>query len=292
MKVFSPKISRTAAYLAFVILFVIYMINADRVYYALSGVSHAVKLPDDFRLPAAGNLLFSYIGEDFVVNNPFEEGKIVLGRSVRLANERGNGQLRVYLRSTDAVYEVIENRRSFWAPSRNRLRNIFISTSGLKDGIYQLGLYLSDDDGVRAAWTGSLFERVNGGPVVYIARPIAPVTARMSEGLRFSIERIGQEKEAILLRGWAVLENKDMDDYHAYLKIEDSRGVSQTFYAPLYTRVDIASRYNDPRAANSGFRIRVSRRDLGPGRHSIKVLLRHRKTGEAVESVQTEIKDF
>jgi hypothetical protein len=292
MKGFSLKSSRTAACLAFVILFVIYMINADSVYYALSGVSHAVKLTADFRLPVGGNLPFSYIGDDFLVNNPFEEGKIVLGRSVRVANERGNAQLRVYLRSTDAVYEVTENRRSFWAPSRNRLRNIFISTSGLKDGIYQLGLYLSDDNGVRAAWTGSLFERVDGGPAVYIAGPIAPITARMSEGLRFSIERIGQEKEVILLRGWAVLENKDMNDYLAYLKIEDSRGVSQTFYAPLYTRMNMASRHNDPRAANSGFRIRISRRDLGPGRHSIKVVVRHRKTGEAVESAQTEIINF
>lgn len=292
MKGLSAKNSRLVAYLSLLILFITYLINADRVYFALSGQSHAVKMSADFRLPAIADLQFIYGGNDFLVNNPFEEGRFFLGRLLRVANKRGNAQLRVFMRSTDALYEVIENRSSFWAASGTRLGNFFISTSGLKDGVYQLGLFLSDDEGPRLAWTPSLFERVDGGPVVYLARPIAPVAARMSEGLRFSIERIGKGQEDILFRGWAVLENSDMSDYNAYLKIENSLGICKTFYAPLYTRMDIASLQNDPRAANSGFRIKVSRGELAPGSYSIKVVVKHRKTGEAVESAQTEIKDF
>jgi hypothetical protein len=289
---FSAKSPRTVAYLLFVILFVIYMLNADSVYYALSGKPHAVKLPDDFRLPAKGNLQFLYFGNDFLFNNQFEEGKIFLRRSVRVATAGGNAQFRVFMRSTDALYEVIENRRSFWAPSRRHLMNFFISTSGLEDGIYQLGLFLSDDEGVRVAWTATFFERLDGGPVVYMARPVALVAARMSEGLKFSIERVSKEKESIVFRGWAVLENMDMNDYNAYIKVEDSHGVSKTFYAPLYTRMDIASIHNDPRAANSGFRIRVPRGELAPGNHSIRVVVKHRKAGETVESAQTVTKNF
>jgi coenzyme F420-reducing hydrogenase delta subunit len=37
------------------------------------------------------------------------------------------------------------------------------------------------------------------------------------------LEKIGLEKEAILFRGWAVLADRDMEDYDAYLKVEDSR---------------------------------------------------------------------
>ena len=292
MKGFSAKSSRLIAYLSLVILFITYLINADRVYYALSGQSHAVKISADFRLPAIADLPFFYGGNDFLVNNQFEEGRLFLGRSLRVTNERGNAQLRVFMRSTDALYEVIENRSSFWAASRKHLGNFFISTSGLEDGIYQLGLFLSDAEGSGLAWTPSIFERVDGGPVIYLARPIAPVAARTSEGLKFSIERIGKEEEAILFRGWAVLENSDMSVYNAYLKIEDSRGVCKTFYAPLYTRMDIASLQNDPRAANSGFRIKISRGELTPGSYSIKVVVKHRKTGEAVESAKTEIIKF
>jgi hypothetical protein len=289
---FSEKSSRTAAYLLFVILFVTYVLNADSVYYALSGKSHAVKLPHDILLHAKGDLQFLHGGDHSLVNNQFEEGKVFRGRSIRVANASGKAQLRVFIRSTDALYEVIENRRSFWAQSRKRVVNFFISTSGLEDGIYQLGLYLSDDEGVRVAWTDSFFERVDGGPVDYMARPVAPVPARISEDLKFSIERLGKAKESIVFRGWAVLENIEMNDYNAYIKIEDSHGVSKTFYAPLYTRMDIASMYDDPRAANSGFRIKVPRGEFAPGNHAIKVVVKHRKTGETVESVQTETKNF
>jgi hypothetical protein len=292
MKGFSAKSLRTAAYLTFVALFAVYLIHADRVYYLLSGKPHAVKRPDDLRLPAQGDIQFLNIKGDFLVNNAFEEGAIFLGRSVRVANERAKAQLRVFMRSADSLYEVVQNRGPFLAESRKRLVNFFISTSGLEDGVYQLGLLLSDDEGVRFAWIASYFERLDGGPVVYLARPVAPVAARISESLKFDIERIGKEKEAILVRGWAVLENADMNDYNAYLKIEDSRSVSKTFYAPLCTRMDIASRHNDPRAASSGFRITIPRHELAAGNHSLKAVVQHRQTGEAIESAKTEIKNF
>jgi hypothetical protein len=292
MKLFSGRGPIAAAYLVLVILFAVYLRNADRVYYALSGQPHAVKLPDDFRLPDKGYIQFFNVGSDFLVNTAFEEGKIFLGRSVRVLNERGGAQLRVFLRSADALYEVVEKRPSFWVESRKRLTNFFIPTSGLKDGVYQLGLFLSDDHGARFAWIASFFEKRAGGPVVYTARPVASVTGRTSDALKFHIGKIEKEEKAILFQGWAVLENADMSDYNAFLKIEDSRGAAQTYCAPLYTRMNMASRYHDPRAADSGFRIKVTRDALAPGTHSIKVVVRHRKTGEVVESAQTEIKDF
>jgi hypothetical protein len=258
----------------------------------LTGKSRAVKLPDDFLLPDKGVIRFFDTGQDFLVNNPFEEGKLLLGRTVRVANERGGAQLRVFLRSPDALFEVADKRHLLWVEPGKRLADFFIPTSGLETGVYQLGLLLSDDEGVRFAWIASFFEKRAGGPVSYTARPVASVTGKTSEGLKFHIGKTDKKEKTVLLQGWAVLENADLNDYSAFLKIEDSRGVSKTFYAPLYTRMGVASRYNDPRAANSGFRIKVSLDQLAPGRHSIKVLVRHRNTGEAFESAQSEIKNF
>jgi len=289
---FSDKRSRTAAYLLFVILFITYVLNADSVYYALSGKSYAVKLRHDFSLQAKGDPRLLLVFDYSPVNNKFEEGKLFRAQFVRVANASGNAQLRAFIRSTDALYEVIENRRSFWADSKKRAVNVFVSTSGLENDIYQLGLYLSDDEGVRVVWTDVFFERVDGGPVEYSARPVATVPARISGDLKFGVERLGKEKESIVFQGWAVLENIEMNDYNAYIKIEDPDGVSKTFYAPLYTRMDIASMYDDPRAANSGFRIKVPRGEFAPGNHAIKVVVKHRKTGDTIESVQTEKRDF
>ena len=292
MKAFTSKRPITAVYLGLVLLFAVYLGNADRVYYALSGKSHAVKLPDDFLLPDKGVIRFFDTGKDFLVNNRFEEGKLLLGRTVPVANERGGAQLWVFLRSPDALFEVTDKRHLLWVEPGKSLVDFFIPTSGLEAGVYQLGLLLSDDEGVRFAWIASFFEKRAGGPVSYTARPVASVIGKTSESLKFHIGKMGKEEKAVLLQGWAVLENADMNDYSGFLKIEDSRGVSKTFYAPLYTRIGVASRYNDPRAANSGFRIKLSLDQLAPGRHSIKVLVRHRKTGEAFESAQNEIKNF
>ncbi len=290
--VFSVKQARPVAYLLFIIVFVTYMLNADRVYNTLSGKSYAVKLPDNFLLYAKGDLQMVAVFDYSPVNNKFEEGKGLRGEFVKVANKSGNAKIRVFFRSFDALYEVIDNRRSFWAHSIKIAVNFFTSTSGLENGIYQIGLYLSDDEGERFVWMDSFFERAAGGPAEYVARPIAPIPARVSENLKFVIERIDKENKEFVFQGWTVLDNREMNDYNAYLTIKDSDGISKTFYAPLYTRMDIGSMYNDPRAANSGFRFKVRQNEFAPGKHVIKVGIKSRKTGGAVESVQTETRNF
>jgi hypothetical protein len=285
---FSEKRVIMAVWLFFVGFFIISMFNADRVYHALSGKSYAVKLPADLPLHANGDLQMSDVFDYTPVNNKFEEGKGLRGQFITVANESGNAKVRVFLRSPDALYEVIENRRSFWAHSTKIAVNFFASTSGLENGIYNVGLYLSDDEGERFVWMNSLFEKVAGGPVEYIARPVALAPNGVSKDLKFAIEQIYNDNKEFVFQGWAVLENAEMSNYNAYITIKDSDDVSKTFYAPLFTRMDVASIYEDTRAANSGFRIKVPQYEFVPGKHNIKVIIKSRKTGEVIESVQTE----
>ena len=56
--------------------------------------------------------------------------------------------------------------------------------------------------------------------------------------------------------------------------------------------MDIASLYEDIRAANSGFQIKIPQDEFTPGKHVIKVILKSRKTGEVLESEQAETRNF
>ena len=102
------------------------------------------------------------------------------------------------------------------------------------------------------------------------------------------VEKIDKDKEGFVIEGWAVLDHAEMDDYNAYLSFEDSNAVSKVFYAPLFTRMDIAAMYEDVRAANSGFHVRIPRGEFAPGTYRINVALDSRKTGEVIESLQAE----
>jgi len=293
MMVFSENSFKMAAWLFFFMFFLVYMFNADRVYHGLSGKPYVSKLPDDFPLHVRGDLNMQYVFDPAPVNNKFEEGKGFSGGFASIANKSGNAKVRVFFRSTEALYEVIKNRRSFWVNALNFFAlNFLVSTSGLDNGMYQIGIYLLDDDGERFAWMNSFFEKAAGGPVEYIARPVAVAPTGVSKDLNFAIEPIGKDSKNLILQGWAVLDNAEMNDYSAYIEIKDSKNVVEAFYAPLFTRMDIASLYEDIRAANCGFQIKIPQDEFSPGKHVIKVILKSRKTCEVLESVQAETRNF
>ncbi len=275
-------------YLLFVAVFLTYIFSANRVHNILGGKYYAARLSDNVSPRASGNIEMISIYDYPPVNNRYEEGKGFRGEFLEIANRSGNARIRVFLRSSIAIYEVISNRRSFWAHSRKIAINFFTSTSGLEKGIYQVGVYLSDDSGERFIWMDSFFQKAVGGPAEYVARPIAPIPAKESENLHFAIERIEKNNNEYVIQGWIVLDNREMNDFSAYLIFKDFGGVSKTFYAPLYTRMDIASLYADACAANSGFRIRIPQSDITPGNYEIRVELKSRKKDEAVKSVMTD----
>ena len=258
------------------------------VYFMLSGKSYLEKIPGGNLLFPRDTLQMLSVVDHPPVNNPFEEGKGFRGEFVGFENKKGYTKVCVFFRSTDALFELIENRRSFWERSEKSVVNFFASTTGLEKGIFQMGLYLSDDKGKRFAWINSFFEKVNSGPVEYFARPIAPVRAKTSEDLEFDIENFDRKYKKIVCEGWIVLENANMNDFNAYLLIKDSRGVSKTFYTPLYARMDLISKYNDRRAANGGFRIKIPQDEFPPGNYTVSVILQSRKTDEAIESAQNK----
>ena len=293
MMVLSKKKEKMAAVLFLVSFFLLYMLNADRVYHALSGKPYVAKLPDDFPLHARGDLHLQYFFDPVPVNNKFEEGKGFNAGFAANANKSVNVKVRVFFRSFEAMYEVIKNRRSFWADIISFFElKFFVSTSGLDNGIYQIGIYLIDDDGERFAWMNSFFEKAAAGPVEYIARPVSVAPTGVSKDLNFAIESIGKDSKNFILQGWAVLNNAEMNDYSAYIEIKDSKNAVEVFYAPLFTRMDIASLYEDIRAANSGFQIKIPQDEFTPGKHVIKVILKSRKTGEVLESEQAETRNF
>jgi len=292
MSGFSEKRVRMAARLFFVMFFLVYMCNADRVYHAVSGKFHVEKLPDTFSLPARGDLPMLFLFDYHPVNKKFKEGIVIRGRLSPFANTSGIAKARVFFRSPDALYEVIGTRYSFLPDVLTGGMDFFVSTAALERGVYTTGFYVRDDEGERFVWLDSVFEKVAGGPVEYRARPVALGPAMASKDVKFALEKIDKEDYGFVLQGWVVLDNAEMEDYNAYIKIRDSKGDVKTFYAPLYTRMDIASLYADIRAANSGFQVLVPEDEGTPGKYSIKVIVKSRKTGEVLESVQTETRNF
>jgi hypothetical protein len=288
MNEFLDKNVTITAWLLCIIFFLVYIVNADKVYHALSGKSYVVKKPAAFSLHAKGDLQANRNCDTSQINNDFEEGKGFRGGFNQIANKSGTAKIRVFFRSDHALYEVIENRQSFWLDATKSAVRFFASTPELEKGIYTTGLYLSDDDGERFVWINSCFEKVAGGPVDYTARPVALVSTGVSKNLHFNIEQIGKEDIRFSLRGWVVLDNAEMDDYNAYITIRDSKDVVKAFYAPLYTRMDISSRFEDIRAANSGFFIFVPKSEFAYGKLTIKVMVKSRTTGEVIESAQAE----
>jgi hypothetical protein len=184
------------------------------------------------------------------------------------------------------------NRNDFWAHTKKDAVNLFFSTCRLKEGVYQIGLYIADDDGARFAWMNSFFEKVAGGPVEYIAKPVVLPQATTGDDLKYGVDYSGVEKGLSFIGGWVVLAGAEMNDYDAYLAITDDKGVAKTFYAPLYTRMDIAAMYNDARAANCGFGIKMRASEITPGMHAVEVRLKSQKTGETVKSAQTVTRHF
>ena len=293
MMEFLEKRLKMAAWLFFVLFFLAYMFNADRVYHALSGKAYSVKLPDDSALYAKGDVQYNWSPWGIkTVNDKFEAKLMFSGSVSKVANKSGNAKIRVFFRSPSALYEVMDNRHTFRADTNEIIVNFFASTSQLDKGIYNIGLYLIDDDGARFVWMNSFFEKAADGPVEYIARPVDLAPTGVSTDLNFAIESIGKDGKDIVFQGWAVLGNAEMNDYSAYIAIRDSKNVTKTFYAPFFTRMDIASLYEDIRAANSGFQIRIPQDAVATGKHVVKVIIKSRKTGEVLESVQTETRNF
>lgn len=270
------------------LLFAVVAFNANAVYFLLSGKSHLKKIATDDSLFPGETLLMDSVLDHAPTNNPFEEGKGFRGQFAGIENKNGHTKLRVFFRSSTALFELMENRRSFWEGAEKTVVNFYASTTGLERGIYQLGLFLADDKGKRFAWVDSFFEEVKGGPVEYIAQPGASVRAKISDDLRFEIERVDRRYKKIVCEGWAVLANADMKGFNAYLLVKDAAGAARTFYAPLYARMDLAARHHDPRAANGGFRIKFFQQEFPPGEYTVTVVLTSRKTGEAIESAQSK----
>lgn len=287
---------KLAAWLLFAIFFLVYMLNIDRVLYAVNGKSYVVKLPPSFSVLARGDLKMQWLANYPPVNNRFEEGKGMRIFIPNFANTMGVAKVRLFFKSAEALYEVMANRQAFLADPQKGVVDFFASTSALEAGIYTIGLYVSDDNGERFAWMNTFFEKVPGGPVEYISRPVAVAPSIASKGLQFAIDGISMvdrdDNKFVRLSGWIVLENADMDDYCAYITLRDAENATKTFYAPLYTRRDIASLYDDSHAANSGFQITVPHDELTPGKHRITVMVKSRKTGEILESLQSETENF
>jgi hypothetical protein len=288
---FSKKSVKTAAglfFAIFLITYAIFIFNADNVYFLLSGKSYIKKIHDDRSFYPKGNLEMRFVFDYPPVNNAFEEGKGFRGRLVGVLNKKGNIKVRVFFRSAVALYEVIENNCSFWANPEKNVVNFFASTAGLENGVYQIGLDLSDDRGERFAWIDSFFEKASGGPMEYVARPVAPLLAKISKDLKFGIEKFDRKYKEIVCKGWIRLDGADMNDFNAYLLIKDSDGILKTFYTPLYTRMDLASKTNNLRTANCGFRIKVPADEFPPDNYMLSMVLRSRKTGKCIGSAQNE----
>ncbi|HEX7502055.1 MAG TPA: hypothetical protein VF451_01430 [Acidobacteriota bacterium] len=284
----SGKMAAGAAVAVFVMLYAIYMFHADNVYFWLSGKSYIEKIPAAGSWFPRDTLQMGSVLDHAPANNPFDEGKGFRGEFVGSENKKGATQLRVFFRSPAALFELKENRRSFWDGAEKTVVNFYASTAGLERGVYQLGLFLADDKGKRFAWVDSFFEKVKGGPVEYIARPAAPLQAKISKDLKFAIETVDRRYKKIVLEGWTVIENADMNGFNAYLLVKDAAGAVRMFYSPLFARSDLIAKYNDPRAANGGFRIKILQQELPPGEYAVAVVLQSRKTGEAVASAQNQ----
>ena len=113
-----------------------------------------------------------------------------------------------------------------------------------------------------------------------------------SNDIKYSIERLEKGNDVISIQGWVVLDKADMDEYEAYIAIRNTTNTISFYYAPLYTRWDIASLYGDMRAANSGFKIKIPKGSNFSGPHTVRAVLKSRITGEAHESGAAEKINF
>ena len=280
-----------SAWLLGSLLFVGYLMRADRVCRAFDGKPYLVKLPDNAVLQANWNLDITRWFSPRPVNNKFEEGVAYQGQFTSVSDQHGES-LRVFFRSKDAIYEVAENRRSFLGSANQAVVNLFVSTSGLKNDVYTLGLSLRDAAGERFAWVDSSFEKVPGGPVGYIARPLALQPSGSREDLKFVVEKMQKKRGNWFMRGWLSLENGEMADYNAYVLVKDSAGVLKTFYAPLLTHLAGETEAGSGQVSYGGFRLKLRHGEFVNGPHLVKVAIESRRTGEVVESVQEEAITF
>ena len=282
MPEFPARKRPTAVWLLFVAVFVLYLFQADRVYHAASGKSHLVRLPAGAPSPARGDLKMSNVFDYTPVNNKFEEGKEYQAKIYDMADTQGHATVRVFFRSPVAVYELAAGRRSLWAHDLKDAVTFFASTTGLKPGIYTLGLAVTDDNGTRMSWFDNFFEKKAGGPVKYVARPVDLAPGRVREDLVYALEGLRADS----LSGWVVLAGTEMNDCNAYVVVTDRRGYRRAYYAPLYSRRDVAEQRGDPRAVNSGFKINFPENEFPPGTYAVQLAVQARPTGEVFESAQ------
>ena len=129
------QIAPMAAWSLLNLFFAVYLLQAERIYPLISGTSYAVKCSDGFSLRAKGVLPLVAVFDYPPVNNKFIEGKEYRGEFSTIAKISDRAQVRVFFRAADSVYEVLENRRSFWAHAKKIAVNMFASTSGLENGV-------------------------------------------------------------------------------------------------------------------------------------------------------------
>jgi hypothetical protein len=145
-----------------------------------------------------------------------------------------------------------------------------IDLTRLPAGIYQIGVEINYKDSLSTLqseikWMDNYLKKIA------IANPIKINKPELTANIKFDINVLKIEKDYIIVEGWAFPDTQ-LPEKQTYLVLSNSN-TQLAFKTSYVGRSDVASFFNNPRLENSGFSVKLNKKDLDIDLYNVGILI-------------------
>jgi len=260
---------KRAAYLIFIIVFVLYLIFANRIF-TLRGVNHPKRI--EFSDLISNSEVYQYLDAVEILDDIYETVIFTGWAFCETDDHDDNKTVQVVFKGRNLTYsfEALMNShrddvgRAFPDMNVNIAKTGFItkfSLLNMKNGDYGLYLYVKENDHVFGlANTYKRFTKSGNRLTAFEPRIVKNFRGvNENEDMVYSIEHFSiDENGDCIITGWAAVIGLDSANQAVYIELEDVRGKKITAETIMKQRPDVADHFGDKKYADSGFYAKIT----------------------------------
>lgn len=194
-----------------------------------------------------------------------------------LSNDKNTYKTMIELIERRDVYQVYKGKYKI----KNKNHGYFgtFSTIGVKNGIYELGLYCKEnDEDYGFTDTGIMIKKRNSSISQYMWQSVQSDLPEISKdkAVQSSIDIVTMNSSKKLeIKGWAFIEGIDTLNQIIYVRLTNSVGESFVYDTKAVFRKDVGIAYNNSLYDNSGFEAVIGEEVSGNGEYIVEILIKN-----------------
>jgi len=282
---------RLVVYILFVVLFILYVFNANTIvgYF----VGDAVKKTNINEFPAKDTV--KYIIEDYYSSNNMEGRVYFSGWAFcETKEDNANKKISLVFASDNNCYEYIFEpiERLDVARAFKNSKNIEginhgftgeFSTITMNNGVYELYIYdWENEKNYGIATTGLLYKVDSNGfqKYTWISSVIdVDITNAIPGQLKSCVDVINMNEDGTVnIRGWAFVNELNSKEQKVYLEITDSSGKTATYDTKPIDRIDVGDAYLSSKYNHSGYEALIPSGNIVKGTITCRIYVENNGT--------------